>query len=491
MANQVAARLAGDDYQHLLAWLQILELRMPASDVRSVIVEDPDAAHVDDVTTLYVEGSGHPDEYFQVKYHTDQRNQYSTELLLNKKTPKGRSLLEKFFATWKVLSERGSRNVELRLVSNWTWNGSNDIGGCIEGTDNALSEEFFSAGETSKMGKVRERWRNHLAVEADEFAAFARTLRFRLGFDCFEEVEDRVSERMMFLKFKFDRVALALASSIVRDLVKSGRTEVTAAKLDEILERYDLFAPTTQEAAAVIFLTTVKTQQFEVEPDFHLDWRTYFEGDAAKTTHRVKTPGCWNVDMLPALHRLEADLNDQKAPRFIKARGLARLSAWFAFGHTFSDVARYTIEVDQQGELWRTDAAPTDVEAIEHTRDQIPNGDASAVAVGISVTGALDDDVRNYLREMRATENVLFLRPNRELGRNVFTCEGDVVGFATTAKNRLRAFAKEHRATRLLLFYFGPLSGACFIGHQLNAVAQEIQIMEDLQPGYAPSFLLT
>jgi hypothetical protein len=44
---------------------------------------------------------------------------------------------------------------------------------------------------------------------------------------------------------------------------------------------------------------------------------------------------------------------------------------------------------------------------------------------------------------------------------------------------------------RLLLFYFGPLSGACFLGHQLNAVARQIQIMEDQDPGYAPAFLLT
>ncbi|HZF11314.1 MAG TPA: hypothetical protein VFE33_21180 [Thermoanaerobaculia bacterium] len=55
----------------------------------------------------------------------------------------------------------------------------------------------------------------------------------------------------------------------------------------------------------------------------------------------------------------------------------------------------------------------------------------------------------------------------------------------------MRAFAREHEARRLLFYYYGPLSGACFLGHQLNAVAREIQVMEDQQPGYAPSFLLT
>jgi hypothetical protein len=61
---------------------------------------------------------------------------------------------------------------------------------------------------------------------------------------------------------------------------------------------------------------------------------------------------------------------------------------------------------------------------------------------------------------------------------------------ARAAKTEIRNFVKRSNAVRLLLYYFGPLSGACFIGHQLNAVCRQIQIMEDQQPGYAPAFLL-
>jgi hypothetical protein len=112
------------------------------------------------------------------------------------------------------------------------------------------------------------------------------------------------------------------------------------------------------------------------------------------------------------------------------------------------------------------------------------------VAVGISVTGSLETDVLSYIGENRSASKILFLQPTCDLGRNAFTSAADVAAFARTAKERIREFVKEHRATRLLLFYFGPLSGACFLGHQLNAVCREIQIMEDQQPGYAPSFLL-
>jgi hypothetical protein len=156
-----------------------------------------------------------------------------------------------------------------------------------------------------------------------------------------------------------------------------------------------------------------------------------------------------------------------------------------------TDVARYTVEVDQQGKLWRTDEPPSGLTVLEYAREQIATGDPSAVAVGISVTGELEGDVRAHLEATHTARAILFLRPDRDLGRDCFRSAADVAAFARGAKERIRAFVKEHGARRLLLFYFGPLSGACFLGHQLNAVAREVLVMEDQQPGYDPAFLLT
>ena len=159
--------------------------------------------------------------------------------------------------------------------------------------------------------------------------------------------------------------------------------------------------------------------------------------------------------------------------------------------HSFSDVARYTVEVDQRGNLWRTDTRPSALTVIEHSRAEIAGGSAGAVAVGLSITGPLEEDVLSHLRHGRDAAAVLFLRPDRPLGQGCFESAGDVTAFAIAAKERIRAFVKEKGASRLVLFYFGPLSGACFLGHRLNAVARELQVMEDQQPGYARAFLLT
>ncbi len=490
MANQVAARLAGDDYQHLIGWLHLLELLMPKSHLRSVTIEDPDAAFVDDITMEYEEQATRPNLFLQVKYHVDQRSQYSTDTFLDARG-KGRSLLRKFHETWRALRTDAEFPIELRLVSNWTWDPADRVRECIRGTDCALSEDFFTASPGGALGKARDQWLSHLSIKEEEFRAFAGSLRLRLGFDCAEELEARVAERMEHLGLRHDSAALLIGVGIVRNLVKAARGARRRADVEALLAEHGLHLPASSEPATTVYLSTVKQQRFEVPPDHLLDWRGYFEGDEQKRGHRVLDPAAWNEKMLPELRALEGQLNTSSTARLIRARGLSRLSAWFAFGHTFADVARYTVEVDQQGKLWRTDALPSTLDVLEHGREQIEGGDRSSVAVGISVTGSLDDDVRRYLQATLAAQAVLFLRPDRELGRECFGSAADVVAFARRTKERMRSFVKEHGARRLLLFYFGPLSGACFLGHQLNAVAREVEVMEDQQPGYAPSFLLT
>jgi hypothetical protein len=498
MANQVAARLAGDDYQHLYAWQFALELKMQGKKVRRVTVEDAPAGSVDDVTIQHEAGTTLPDCFYQVKYHVDQRGEYSTEAFVAHK-PGEASLLEKFWRTWNLLrTQNPTRELHLYLVSNWTWDAKDGLKACIDGHDNSIKfDQFFTAPPRSAIGKSRSRWQQELKASDEDFRAFISCLRFKLGFDCSEELEQRIAERMEYLHLKSDQAALLVASGIVRSWIKSGKQELSLEELEATLKTHDLYLPEEKEKCVTIYLITIKAQKFEIEPDYVIDWRDYFVGDPHKKEHQLKDPSMWNDRLLPELVELEARVNQETACRLLRARGLARLSPWFAFGFLFSEVARYIIEVDQQGRLWRTDAfASTDFHLritsnIGSPDGEILDGEGSTVAVGISVTDVLDEDVRSYLAHR--TEKVaalLLLRPERELGRECLRSASDVVALADSAKSYIRAFVKRWGARRLLLFYFGPLSGACFLGHKFNAVCQEIQVMEDQQPGYAPSFLL-
>ncbi len=73
MPSASSARLKGDEYQHLFAWLHSLELLMPQRSVAKVIVEDAKAVSADDVTLLREDGAHWPDRYHQIKNHVGAR----------------------------------------------------------------------------------------------------------------------------------------------------------------------------------------------------------------------------------------------------------------------------------------------------------------------------------------------------------------------------------------------------------------------------------
>lgn len=495
MANQVAARLSGDDYQHLFGWLYALELLMPENKVRKVTVEDPFAGSVDDVTVEYEIEANCPDRFYQIKYHVDHRDAYSTDSLLHSVNA-GTSLLQKFWNTWTVIRQRSaSRDVNLHLISNWTWDSSDNFSKCISGEDHSIKDDFFEATERQEVGKIRARWQEHLRAEDEEFRNFVSSLRFKLGCDSQEDLKARIVDRMMRFGLKCDEFTLVLVAGIVRDWVKSQRPELTREEFEKELRLHGLYLPPNEEKGLAIYLSTIKTQKFDIQPDFELDWRDYFAGDELQKGHQLKDPAGWNTRLLDELKTLADRVNNETSCRLIKARGLARLSPWFAFGYTFSEVARYTIEVDQHGQLWRTDATTSEdfrlvVSDVALPKGEVLDGEGDVVAVGLSVTGSLDEDVRQYLQERQEKVAALLLvRPECELGPKCLRNAGDVVALAGGFKVHARTFVKHWNARKLLIFYYGPLSGACFIGHRLNAVCKEVQIMENQQPGYAPSFV--
>src|SRR5262249_35836753 len=142
---------------------------------------------------------------------------------------------------------RSGRPVELRLVTNWTWDADDGVRSCIEGDDAALSDAFLVGSLGGNAAKSRARWKDHLAVSDDEFRAFASTLRFRLGFDCTDELEERIRERMMHLGLRHDRTALLVGIGIVREMIKSRRSALQRADVAGVLTHHGLFLQASEE----------------------------------------------------------------------------------------------------------------------------------------------------------------------------------------------------------------------------------------------------
>ena len=151
-----------------------------------VRVEDADGGSVDDVTVHHEPGSGKPEEFyhyfFQVKYHENQAQHYSSEKLQERKG-NGTSLLQKFFSTWQRLRlEHPGKQIKLYLVSNWSWTCESDkLGQCLNSQEGMLSNEFFESGAKSDIGKIREEWRRILTLALKTFVRLLKRSTYSLG----------------------------------------------------------------------------------------------------------------------------------------------------------------------------------------------------------------------------------------------------------------------------------------------------------------------
>jgi hypothetical protein len=488
-AAPTASSRQGHDYQDLYGWFRALDLLRPTRHVIRVSIEDPSALFFDDVTIGTTPSSPVPPEFIQVKFHVDQAGAYSTKSFIATKSRNGRSLLEKAWDTWLALKDE-SPNIELVLATTYSWDPNDGIAEHIR-RRYALTREFVEGRLEGKAATSRATWRDHLGnPDEAEFGAFLATLRFRVGLAATSELIRWTADVMELLALKHEQEDVLKGARQIHDWIIDGRSDVTAVDMREAIERLDLREPgASPEPAVSLYIHTIVKEPQETAADWEVDWRDYFEGGEWERGHAVHEEGIWNEAMLPELMTKREEIRAATGTRLLRVAGKARLSAWFAVGWTFQRQAGWTLEVDQRGAWWRNDVpAARDFDLAAAVEELA--GDAGTLAVGVSVTDDLAGDVRNYLAAVGNPAGMLLLvQPASGLGQAALRGPADAVALAGKLRTAIRE-AAGGRPKRVLIFYFGPLAGAAFIGATLNAVAGEIQIYEDQVGGYAPSFIL-
>lgn len=265
---------------------------------------------------------------------------------------------------------------------------------------------------------------------------------------------------------------------------------VEDTELDEAIEALDLMA-VDPEKSATAHLHKIAHRPFVDMADYELDGVEHFQLTSAGTRSRVPSgEDAWQIHMLPELLDLLPQVDQVPDLRLLRLRGQARLAPWMATGFVFCDTAGYVLEAMLGDQRCRTDVSPSEDFDLAQpiVLDMEPGG--SALAVGISVSVDVQDDVMSYLDGREDFGQAIFLAPNREVGRDAIRGCGDLVALARQVKAIVRSQVRRSKLDRIGVFYSGPAAEALFIGHQLNAVALEIQIYEDTGAGYALAFTL-
>lgn len=298
MTDRNAARLGGDDYQHLFSWFLALALKLPDEQIWKVTVEDKYGDKVDDVTVRYKPGATQPDCYYQIKFHVDYRSTYSYSNLISSKK-KGKSLLENFWHSWqKLRSSASERGVTLYLVSNWTWDSQDALGRLVSGFNNRIKVgEFMSASPESEIGQIRLAWQQKLQANDEDFKAFIGCLYFQIGYSR-TTITNQVLDRMKSLQLKTDAITLKAVTTIVREWIEGEQHQIDLDTLERTLKNrnQDLYLPRKQAPYIAIHMQTIVETEHE-GVDYLFDWRDYFV-DSDKSDekgHQLKDPKNWKV----------------------------------------------------------------------------------------------------------------------------------------------------------------------------------------------------
>ncbi|NRD53375.1 SAVED domain-containing protein [Corallococcus exiguus] len=486
MGEQSASRMEGDRYQHLYSWFLLLPLLDEDSPFEMAFVEHPEAGAADDVTLHPRPGAAVAHQYVQVKWHVDHRSLYTLEGL-TEVVGRGRSLLQKLFAAWRLL--RGHGPVEVWLVSNWP--ADPELGRYLQGRDWRLTEDFFAEAPTGVLKMARMRWLEHLGAEWDVLRAFCGALRLRLGFASIAELEERVDERMRMHGLRQGPEPRAIALDGIREWIEAGgeAKRLDRAKLQVFIRERGLLSPRTDTPGVGLWIHGWARRQWREPPMVELDWTQQFN----RETREVPSEAVWRERLLPELREARGRLASRPPEALIDFRGKVPLSVSLAVGACFPEVAgdRFRVEQATRGEtvLWRSDATPTRRELRSTEREGTP--DAKDLLVVFQLTGDAGPDVERFEAEHQGRfRAVLVLEPDGGPHDGAVGSDGDAVAFAVRARELIRQSRVRFRTATTHLIPYAPAGCCLFLGQRLNAMGLVVAYERTAKGGYVPFLMM-
>lgn len=486
MGEQSAARLGGDDYQHLYSWREILSLLDEDSPYEYAYIEHPRAGAADDLTLHPKPGSGVPTRFIQVKWHVGFGAQYTFENLVEVGAGSTRSLLRKLYDSWKLL--RGSGPIEVWLVSNWSPAPHPDLGSYLSDREPHLSEPFFVRRMPSPAAKARRTWAEKLGIPEADAVEFWRALRFQLGSTPLRCLTDAVDDRMGRHGLRLGANARASVVDELRQRIQQGgdAKRITRDVLLSIIESRDLRADTPDAPAVRLWIHAWDEQGYDVPPTEELDWTSYFDRDE----RRVPTTDEWRGVLTPQLRTVRKRFAALPDGKYIDLRGKLSLTAGLAVGAAFPQVAGFSFRIEQPtgGDLflWRSDAPPSDAHLVVVEESGVPGQE---LAVGLSISGRGAADLKRFASDAGMSAFV-YAEPVTGTGNTAIRSAGDAVALAATAKELIREARERYGAQRVHLFLYSPITFAVFLGQVLNAVGTVVTYERTAEGSYQESVTL-
>ena len=476
--HKSAVRIAGDYFQHLVAWNEALEALKSDNDVEAITVEHPDAGNVDDVV---VQRRTAPNLYVQVKHAVDATTPVGHRWLMTSSSAKSPtpSLLQKFYRSWSDLSEDDA-SAELRLVTDREI----DPGDPVMSRLDRMTELLVPDIGHRDAAEGRSQWARHLGVTETELLEFLGSLRFETGRSVRSQ-EDRAATLMWALGLNSDRRGIDSAVGLVRDWVLRRNRRLAA---DELWDWARQRIGQRTERGAVVVVQAIDYDPHPDDADESISFVDDYSGEDPFGRRQLRDPSQWS--------RIGAEI-DQAAARLrgagvrrVVIRGAMRLPTWFAAGAAFRHVRGFEAAGIQSGQVWSSEDLGETVE-VDIKTSHLGGGPDGAVALGVAA------DPTNAVREYIAAAELpvgrfVSILPAGGPSPASIPDEPTAAAVAVAARDAVRDLLEDAPVAHIHLFLATPGALALLLGHRWNAL-RPTTVYEHLGTGlgYAPTFQIT
>lgn len=476
--KQIAARIMGDDYQGRFFWFQAAQLLFDRPLVESVVLEHDEVAHVDDVA-VYYHSPGKKEgvryctaEFYQVKYHMDQRSAYCADgfkdpTFINSTST---SLLQRFFKA-HTLQRDQLPWFTLNLVSNWVWQSDDHLAKAIR-QDGALPDVFFSTSRETRLGRIRQAWIEHLGIDEETFTDFGRRLRLKLNYFGTADFNAALSDRLFRagLQPTDSSVLASRYDDLARKFITTSQTDFDQKTFRAMCESEGLIRaePEKRTVRTIGIRSFIPfAENIESDCDEFVCVSDHFDG------RHPRTADAWQRSAASVREFLATE-----RPHLIEDHRLlldCHLSFALAAGYLLTTRApvfpagprpRLEIQRPQMG-------ADTNQDGLWESEMFDIDPQTSDLAVAVSVTHKVSPQVLDYLQAQGLpTSQLLEVSPVNGIGRSSVRDADYATALATSFVGTVRSHLGAGR--RIHLFTSAPNFLAFFIGQQARALGEVV-----------------
>lgn len=477
--KQVAARTEGDMYQGLFFWKHAAALLRPHTKVQRVVLEHDPASGADDVAVYYeapgIDAGGRKctADFFQIKYHVDRRDTYSSETLIATPKKAHSSILQRLSSAYQSMSGEHP-DLRINLASNWSWAPDDPLAKYLRESDGSLPDEFLASSPRSRLGLIREKWRRHLALQESQFHGFCQALHLKVdhfGRRDFRELVHRSLE-VSGLVIPDRAVVSDQYDSLTQQLIVNGIHDFNRETFQSLCQKEGLVRPVEPHPTARPPMIAIRSymrfaERIEDEAQEFVCVSENFEG------RHPRTDNSWRV----AADKTGAYFADpERRSRLAKQETHILLEchsslAFFAGYELSRNSGCQIYPIQKPGRtLWKPSTLPSTPGTLWQRDDVTLAAQAVDTAVALSVSHDIADQVLDYLAGPGAptVQRLVTYQPTTGVSAASIVDANHAVHLATSLVGLWRSLVRPK--ARIHLFASAPNGFLFFLGQFRQAL---------------------